>query len=313
MQPWHPRRILAGYDRSDEVTALLLAARPELECRSLRFDQITEQDLAWAEVYLGFRRPTPAGWGGVRWVHSTGAGVDRFLFRADFPEDLLLTRSPEDFGPQIGEYCLARMLAVTQLLRPLDTAQARRTWSALEPESLAGSRAVIAGTGMVGGGIATVVSRQGVAVDGVSRGGAARPPFSKVHPVSALAEALVGARWLILAAPLTETSYHLVDRALLSGVRGLHLINVGRGALVDETVIPEALDRGWLSGASLDVFEIEPLPQDSPLWGHPQVAISPHCSGVTDSAAASAGFLECLAEVEAGRVPRWAVDREHSY
>jgi phosphoglycerate dehydrogenase-like enzyme len=313
MQPWHPRRILAGYDRSDGVTALLQAARPELECRSLRFDQITEQNLAWAEVYLGFRRPTPAGWGGVRWVHSTGAGVDRFLFRADFPEDLLLTRSPEDFGPQIGEYCLARMLAVTQQLRLFDAAQARRTWSALEPEPLAGSRAVIVGTGMVGRGIATVVSRQGVVVDGVSRSGTQQLLFRQVHPVQGLAEALVGARWLILAAPLTETSYHLVDRALLSGVRGLHLINVGRGALVDETVIPDALDEGWLSGASLDVFETEPLPPESPLWGHPQVVISPHCSGVTDPSAASAGFLECLAEVEAGRVPRWAVDRERTY
>jgi phosphoglycerate dehydrogenase-like enzyme len=313
MQPWHPRRIVCGYDRSDEVTALLQAARPELECRSLRFDRITEEDLAWAEVYLGFRRPAPVGWGGVRWVHSTGAGVDRFLFRADFPEDLLLTRSPEDFGPQIGEYCLARMLAVTQLLRPFDAAQARRTWSALEPETLAGSRAVIVGTGMVGRGIATVVALQGVVVEGISRSGAPQPSFSRVRPVQCLAEALAGARWLVLAAPLTEVSYHLVDRALLSGVRGLHLINVGRGALVDETVIPDALDEGWLSGASLDVFETEPLPQDSPLWGHPQVVISPHCSGVTDPSAASAGFLECLAEVEAGRVPRWAVDRERTY
>ncbi|MEK6596878.1 MAG: D-2-hydroxyacid dehydrogenase, partial [Gemmatimonadota bacterium] len=274
---------------------------------------VAEEDLAWAEVYLGFRRPTPAAWGGVRWVHSTGAGVDRFLFRADFPDELLLTRSPEDFGPQIGEYCLARMLAVTQQLRLFDAAQARRTWSALEPESLAGSRAVIVGTGLVGRGIATVVSRQGVVVDGVSRGGAACSPFARVHPVSALAQALTGARWLVLAAPLTEASYHLVDRALLSGARGLHLINVGRGALVDEAVIPEALDQGWLSGASLDVFETEPLPPDSPLWAHPQVVFSPHCSGVTDPSAASAGFLECLAEVEAGRLPRWAVDRERTY
>ena len=313
MQPWHPKRIVVGYERSDGVTDLMLAVRPDLEFRSRRFEEITEDDLAWAEVYLGFRRPVPGRWGGVRWIHSTGAGVDRFVFRGDLPHEILLTRSPEDFGPQIGEYCLARMLAVTQQLRAFDTAQARRSWSALVPDLLAGTRAVVVGTGMVGQGIATVVAAQGVVVEGVSRSGAAQAPFSRVHRVEGLAQALVGARWLVLAAPLTEASHHLIDRALLSRLDGVHLINVGRGALMDEAVLQEALERGWLAGASLDVFEVEPLPPDSPLWMDQRVTVSPHCSGVTSLSAASDGFLECLADVEAGRTPRWAIDRVRGY
>jgi glyoxylate/hydroxypyruvate reductase A len=82
---------------------------------------------------------------------------------------------------------------------------------------------------------------------------------------------------------------------------------------VDEAALPEALDAGWLTGASLDVFEVEPLPPDSPLWLDQRVTISPHCSGVTSLSAASDGFLECLADVEAGRTPRWTINPSRGY
>jgi phosphoglycerate dehydrogenase-like enzyme len=91
------------------------------------------------------------------------------------------------------------------------------------------------------------------------------------------------------------------------------LINAGRGATVDESAIPEALDQGWLSAAALDVFETEPLPNNSPLWSHPRVMISPHISGLTTNEGALAGFLECLAEIEAGKTPARVVDREREY
>lgn len=309
-----PTRVLVGHDRRpDELAALIRARRPDLECRAIRSSRVTEADLDWAEVYLGFRRPRPAGWGGVQWIHSTGAGVDRFVFRQTLPEGMLLTRTSEDYGAQIGEYCLARVLAVTQRLRALDAAQSRREWSDLMPEPVAGTRALVVGTGLVGRGIARALAGAGVVVDGVSRGGAPVEPFREVHPVSRMADAVPDVRWLVLAAPLTEATVHLVDRDMLRRARGACLINVGRGALVDEAALPEALEAGWLSEAALDVFETEPLPADSPLWSHPAVTISPHCSGITDPRAAVAGFLECLADLEAGRTPAWAVDPARAY
>jgi glyoxylate/hydroxypyruvate reductase A len=90
-------------------------------------------------------------------------------------------------------------------------------------------------------------------------------------------------------------------------------MNAGRGAVVDEALIPEALERGWLSGAVLDVFEVEPLPKDSPLWNDGRVMISPHISGLTTPEGAVDGFLECLDEIEAGRIPARVVDREREY
>jgi len=82
---------------------------------------------------------------------------------------------------------------------------------------------------------------------------------------------------------------------------------------VDESAIPEALDRGWLRAAALDVFQTEPLPMDSALWAHPRVMISPHASGPTTIVGAADGFLECLTTIECGERPRWAIDLARGY
>ena len=305
--------MLVTYSRDEGLVEILREHRPDLELRSRRTMDVTADDLEWAQVFIGFQRARPPGWGGVQWIHSTGAGVDRFLFRADLPNNILLTRSPEDFGPQIGEYCVARALAVTQRLREFDTAQTEGVWSGGVPDQLAGSRVVVVGTGQVGCGVARAFTRLDCVVDGVSRSGAPRDPFRVVTPWSEFPSVVEGARWLVLAAPLTEDTWHLLDHEMLSLCDGVYLINVARGALVEEESLPLALDRGWLSGAALDVFETEPLPSASPLWGHPGVVISPHCSGVTDVRAAALGFLECLAALERGELPGWVIDREIGY
>lgn len=310
--PWTPRRILITHDRSDGLGAYLLARRPKLEVRATTPSRVSADDLNWAEVYLGFR-PPPHPWGTVRWIHSTGAGVDRYLFRTSLPDHILLTRSSEDFGPQIGEYCLARALAVTQRLAGFAEDQRAHRWSGLLPETLAGTRALIVGTGLVGRGIARAFVGQGVLVDGVSRTGGSAEPFSTVWPVDRIAEAVTGARWLVLAAPLTEATWHLFNADLLARADGAWLINVARGALVDEAALPAAIDAGHVGGAALDVFEAEPLRPESPLWDHPRVMITPHCSGVTGIAAAGDGFLACLEAVERGEQPEWAVDRHAGY
>jgi phosphoglycerate dehydrogenase-like enzyme len=306
-------RVLISDPRPEPLAEYLRARRPDLDLRTRKPPEVTAEDLDWAETLVSFRRPAVPGWGNLRWIHSIGAGVDAFLFRTGLPESILLTRSSEDFGPQIAEYCVARALAVTQHLGVLAEAQRESRWAPAAPETLAGSRVLIAGTGMVGGGIARRFAAMGCRVDGLSRSGRARDPFTSVRPFSEFAGAVRGARWLVLALPLTEDSYHLFGRTRLSQCGGAYLINIGRGKVVDEAALPEAIDQGWLSGAALDVFEAEPLPSSSPLWRQPGVTISPHCSGLTTTAAAGDGFLECLAAVERGERPRWTVAREAGY
>jgi D-2-hydroxyacid dehydrogenase (NADP+) len=204
-------------------------------------------------------------------------------------------------------------LAVTQRLRPLDADQRAKRWQPKHPARIRGTHALIVGTGAVGRGIAQAFRGAGCRVAGLSRSGTAREPFELVHRVTQFAEAVHAARWLALACPLTEETFHFLDRARLSTCNGAYLFNVGRGPLVEEAALPEALSTGRLAGCALDVFETEPLPQASPLWEHPEVTISPHISGLTTIPGAAEGFLTCLAEIEAGQRPVLAVDAKQGY
>jgi D-2-hydroxyacid dehydrogenase (NADP+) len=311
--PWYPRRILVGYNVHDDLAAYIRERRSDLEIRSKVFTDVDAQDMAWAEVFVGFRRPPVRDFGSVRWVHCIGAGVDAFLFRKPIPDDVLLTRSSEPFGPQIAEYCVSRALASTQHLFDLEVAQREHRWAPRHITTLGASRVLVVGTGEVGTAVANAFHALGCPVSGISLSGRAKPPFEAVHDRSALVEKAQRASWLVLALPLTEATFHIVDRAVLENCRDQYLINVGRGSLVDESVLPEALDCGWLRGAALDVFEEEPLVPESPLWDRPNVVLSPHIAGLTTTKGAGDGFLECLADLEAGRAPAFAVDRAKGY
>lgn len=314
------RHLLIATDAHAGLAARIAAARPELVLRGMRLAEVTAGDLAWADAFLGFRRPAGLAMGGVRWVHCTGAGVDAWLHPDPLPPEILLTRSAESFGGAIAEWAVARALAVTQRLRTLEAAQRERRWvRECEPTPLAGAPVLVVGTGDVGTHVARLFAALGCPVTGVSRTGAPRAAhgspsvFARLAPFTAL-PALVGdARVLVLVAPLTPATHHLVDRALLARCRGALLLNAGRGALVDEASLPWALDAGHLSGCALDVFETEPLPAESPLWSDPRVLVSPHVSGPSTLDATAQGFLDTLAELERGDVPTWRVDRERGY
>ncbi|MGE0442023.1 MAG: D-2-hydroxyacid dehydrogenase [Gemmatimonadales bacterium] len=309
-----PTRILIAGKMVADLAARIAEVRPDLELRLRALDAVTAADLDWAEVFVGFRKPPVPGWGSVRWIHSIGAGVDGLILRESPPAGVLLTKSGEDFGPAIGEWCLARALAVNQFLADLDLDQRERRWNReREPHLLRGQRAVILGTGQVGRGIGRAFRSLGCRVSGLSRSGAATPDFGDVSTADRFADVVVGADWLILAAPLTPATAGFLSRARLAQCGGTYLMNVGRGALVDEAAIPWAIDHGHLSGAALDVFTTEPLPSDSPLWVHPKITISPHISGPSTLAATLAGFLETLGQVDRGETPRLAVDPAQGY
>jgi phosphoglycerate dehydrogenase-like enzyme len=309
-----PRRIVIGASAHAELAAALAAARPSLEVRGNTHTALTSADLEWGDTYVGFRRPPLGTMGNIRWVHCTGAGVDSWLYPEELPRDILLTRTAESFGPAIAEWALARALAFSQQLAELAEDQRSRVWLPRAVATLRGTTAVVIGTGDVGSHIATLFSALGCRVVGVSRSGRGDPSrFVETHPVAALREVAPRADWLIVALPHTNETRRLVSREILSLCRGAVLINAGRGVVVEESAIPEALDRGWLRGAALDVFEVEPLPAASPLWNDPRVMISPHLSGPTTIAGAVDGFLECLAEVERGVAPARTVNRERGY
>jgi phosphoglycerate dehydrogenase-like enzyme len=310
----HPRRVLVVAGDHDELVRRLHAARPDLELRGAAVADVTAEDLAWADTYFGFKRPEHASMGNVRWVHSSGAGVDPWLASTPLPRDVVLTRSSESFGPAIAEWALSRALAWRQQILDLAACQRRHAWAPRDVTHVRGSRAVVLGTGDVGTAIGRAFAALGAEVLGVSRSGRGDPAvFATAAPPDALGALAAAADWLVVAAPLTAATRGIVSRDVLFGCRGAVLMNAGRGAIVDEGAVVPALDRGALAGAILDVFAVEPLPADSPLWDHPRVMISPHISGLTTVEGALAGFLECLTAFERGESPRWVVDRERGY
>ena len=309
-----PRRVVIGAGAHAKLTALLHERRPALQIRGRPYTEVTSDDLAWADAYLGFKRPPLPTMGSVRWVHCTGAGVDSWLYPTELPRDILLTRTSESFGVYIAEWALSRALAFRQQIVDLADAQRRHEWSPREIGYVRGSRAVVVGTGDVGSHIARLFTALGATVHGVSRSGRSHgPQFAATSTVSELTRVVADADWLILTLPLTTETRGVIGRNVLSACRGAVLMNAGRGAVVEEKAIPEALDRGWLSGAILDVFETEPLPKESPLWDDRRVMISPHISGLTTPEGAVDGFLECLADIERGATPARAVNRELGY
>jgi len=321
--PFAPRRIVIGANAHAELKAYIGQQRPDLEIRGAKFTDITAADLAWGEAYIGFKRPPAAPtMGSIRWVHCTGAGVDSWLAPVELDRSILLTRTPESFGPAIAEWVVARVLAFQQQLSDVMQAQSAKRWAHREVKVVAGTRAVVVGTGDVGSAVATQLAALGCHVVGVSRTGrmSARSgphgtssPFTEVHDVGKLGALVGDADWIVVTLPITAATNKLINREILSRCRGAVLLNAGRGAVVEEAALPEALDQGWLRGAALDVFEVEPLPESSPLWTDPRVMVSPHISGPTTIPGAGDGFLECLAELEAGQLTKWAVDRERGY
>lgn len=312
--PFTPRRVVIGTDAHAEIARYVAARRPDLELRSASLSQVTAQDLEWAQAFVGFRKPPVGTLGSVEWVHCTGAGVDAWLYPEGIDPSILITRTPESFGPAIAEWVIARVLAFSQDLPALATAQRQHLWSPRETTRLAGTRALIVGFGDIGRSIAHFLQVFDVEVSAVTRSGQSDSPvLREVHAIGALPDLVDNVQWLIVTLPLTKETHHLIDRSLLSRCRGAVLVNTGRGPVIQEAAIPEALSNGWLSGAALDVFEEEPLPPDSPLWDDARVMVSPHMSGKTTVEGAAGGFLECLQSLERGVLPRWAINRERGY
>src|SRR5690242_3010759 len=165
------KRIVIGANAHASLADALRRARPDLDIRGNRYTELTEDDLEWGDTYIGFRRPPLPSMGNIRWVHCTGAGVDSWLFPVELPRNILLTRTPESFGPMIAEGALARALAFSQQLLDLEQHQHHREWKPRDIAPLCGTIVVVVGTGDVGTHVGRLFRNIGCEVHGVSRTG----------------------------------------------------------------------------------------------------------------------------------------------
>ena len=236
----------------------------------------------------------------LEWIHVTAAGVDTLLFDDLRDSDVVVTNAHGIFDRPIAEYVLGAVLAHAKDSRHSFELQRQHVWQHRETRSILDTRALVVGTGGIGRAIARLLRAAGLSVRGVGRVARADDPdFGEVIASSSLADEVGWYDHLVLAAPLTPATRGLVNADVLAAMKpGAHLVNVARGPLVDEAALLGALRNG-LGGATLDVFDTEPLPPDHPLWDAPNVTITAHMSGDV------LGWRETLAAQYADNVRRW--------
>ena len=287
----------------------------------LRFAGTAAQLSAAADAEVAYIWPPradwlPGHWGWaprLRWIATSTVGVDWLLLPDLVSSDVILTNSAGLFDDAMAEYALALVAAVRADLHTTLRLQQARQWAHREISRLAGSQVIVAGVGGIGRAIAGLLSRAGASVTCVGRSGRADPDLGWIAPVADLGQLLPAADFVILALPLTAATTGLIGAAELARMGpGSWLVNLGRGALVDEPALISALRDGAIGGAALDVFTHEPLPADSPLWALPNVIVSPHMSAdfVGWEQALVELFLRQLASYLAGAPLANVVDKE---
>lgn len=282
----------------NEMEKILAQKKLSKRMRFVAAEEVSREDVLWADAYVSFYPTEHFEFGNLKWVHSTGAGVDKYLFGREWDESVLLTRTVCSFGQRIGEYCLSYLLRDVQMHDRFAQMKEQKQWKPAEPKLLQSQHVVIYGTGEIGQEIARILSSFGVKVSSVSRSGESVPFFEKVVTTGDASSLLREADWVISTLPLTKQTYKIFNDEFFHQLSNSGFINVGRGATVDELALLEALQKKTVRQAILDVFEIEPVPETSPLWEHPDIVVTPHIAAVTSPEEAVECFLDTLAKIE---------------
>jgi phosphoglycerate dehydrogenase-like enzyme len=227
----------------------------------------------------------------VKWVQSTWAGVTPLLELGR--RDYLLTGIKGVFGPQMSEFVIGYMLANELKINERLAAQRDRKWLKRASGTLLGKNIGIMGTGSIGQAIARRAKDNGMTVTGLSRTGASNADFEKVYRVGNLGEFLRSLDYLVSVLPHTDETDALLNQSTLAQLpTHAYFINVGRANVVDDEALVSALANGSLDGAVLDVFDVEPVPQDSPLWGAPNLLITGHIAAISHPGLIAPIFLD---------------------
>lgn len=332
--------VLIAYAFPQHLVERLLAISPRLAItvHEVRADDDFPEVIQETEVLYTFRAlPKPDQAPSLRWVQLHTAGVEMIFSHPLYTQtDILFTTVSGIHAINMAEYVMAQILAFAHRLSFMLEDQAQRTWPAKRwqryvPDELYGRTIGIVGYGSVGRQIARLASTFGMTVLAVKRN--AKDPTDsgytlpgigdpegdipdRIYPPQALKSFLAECDYVVLTVPLTEETHHLINAETLAAMKeNAVLVNVARGAVVDEAALTEALNKGQLAGAALDVFEEEPLPEESPLWTMPNVILSPHVSGFTPyySERAADVFGENLRRYVAGQTLINLTERSRGY
>lgn len=224
----------------------------------------------------------------LRWVHATAAGGGSQVKAAALPREALnrvrFTSSAGVHGRTLTEFALFGLLAGAKDLPRLQEQQSRRHWSdRWEMKQLSQMTILVVGLGGIGTEVAATAHALGATVIGTSRSGTPTHGVDRLIPVEDLPHAAATADAVVNTLPGTAATEKLLGEEFFAALsQGTIVVNVGRGTVIDEAALVDALDAGRVGFAALDVFAVEPLPESSPLWDHPRVLVSPHTAALNN-------------------------------
>ncbi|PZR66079.1 MAG: hydroxyacid dehydrogenase [Solirubrobacterales bacterium] len=250
--------------------------------------------LASAEVLFGIPGDSPSGLAAavrsnprLRWVQGTAAGTGEQVKAAALSEEelervVITSASGVHVGP-LAEFCLLGLLHFTKDVPRLRADQHARHWDHYPVAELRGSTLLVLGLGAIGTEVARLAKAFGMHTIGVNRRGVSDSPYvDEVYSPERLHDVLARAQAVVVTLPMTEETEGMLDADAFAAVRpGAILVDAGRGGVIDESALAQALREQRLKGAALEVFATEPLPTDSPLWDLPNVLISPHTAALS--------------------------------
>src|SRR5208283_5610440 len=252
-----------------------------------------EEELPDTDIFIGYSlRPEQLKDAKrLKWIHSTAAGVAQLMYPELRDSGVVVTNPRGIFAVPMAEHAIGLMLALARNFPDSVRQQDRAQWGQQTlwdlPQHLTelnGQVLLIVGFGSIGKELARRARAFDMRVWGVRRSGKGDSPLAdRIMPAEELAAALPRADFVVLAAPETPETRHLIGPKEIALMKpGARLINVARGSLLDEAALLRALEEGKLGGAAIDVAASEPLPPESPLWKAPNLLITPHTSGTSD-------------------------------
>jgi glyoxylate/hydroxypyruvate reductase A len=296
----------AGLRDRVELAPVKMGALPDLEL------------LARAEAALAWRIPrgTYAAAPRLRWVQTLTAGVEGWLSRPDLPPALALTCARGTHRIQMPENILGALFHLTKPFAAAQRDQDERRWTRRVSEPLAGKTLGILGLGAIGQEVARKAAALDLAVIGTRRDPRPVPHVARVFPPEGTAEVLAGADFVLLLLPVTPGTRDFMNARRLADMRSTAwLLNYGRGELVVDEDLVDAVKRRVIGGAVLDVFRNEPLPEDHPFWTTPGIIVLPHFGGLhpTRDELVATLFVENLRRFLDGEPLQQLVDRARGY
>jgi glyoxylate/hydroxypyruvate reductase A len=269
--------------------------------------------------YVATFRPRPGflkTLASVKIVFSLGAGVDGIVSDPDYPRHIPLVRFVDHtLARDLAQYVVMQVLIHHRAQRAFDAAQSRREWRQHPQFVPAEERRVgVLGLGEIGTLTAERLRDLDFPVTGWSRTRKSVPGVASLAGMNELPEFLAGCDVLVCLLPLTNDTRGILNAKTFAQLpEGAFVINAARGGHLMEDDLIAAIDSGQISGAALDVFQTEPLPQSSPLWTHPKITVTPHVAAITDPVAAAASIAAGIAAHRRGDVLENVVDLSRGY